>query len=113
MLTFIDEESIFFDYDAHPQRAQILAWLMQQSIEGTFCGYLASARSMQSYSGEVSIDVPFDEQDPRYRQVERYVEYPDGTMRFDHTKFHVATLEVAMRNEHHDEAGFWERRGAY
>jgi hypothetical protein len=32
-------------------------------------------------------------------------------MRFDHTKFRVATLEVAMRNEHRDEAGFRERRG--
>ena len=64
---------------------------------------------MRSYAGEVFIDVPFDETNLQYQKVQVFLEYPDGTMRFDGVKFYVVTLEFAMKNAHHDEPGFWEK----
>jgi len=41
--------------------------------------------------------------------VQAFLEYPDGTMRFDDVKFYVVPLQDPMKNAHHDEPGFWER----
>ncbi|MBU9454253.1 hypothetical protein KTE10_10405 [Burkholderia multivorans] len=64
---------------------------------------------MRSYAGEIFIDVPFDETDSEYRKVKAFLEHPDDTMRFDDVRFYVVTLQIAMKNAHHDEPGFWDR----
>ncbi|MFM0378479.1 hypothetical protein PQQ72_15840 [Paraburkholderia strydomiana] len=64
---------------------------------------------MRSYAGEVFIDAPFDETNPQYQKVLAFLEYPDGTMRFDDVKFYVVPLQDAMKNAHRDEPGFCER----
>ncbi|TCF97861.1 hypothetical protein BZM26_28950 [Paraburkholderia strydomiana] len=64
---------------------------------------------MGSYAGEVFIDVPYDEADPMYQKVQAFLEFPDGTMRFDDVRFWIVFLEHAMKNARHDEPGFWER----
>jgi hypothetical protein len=41
--------------------------------------------------------------------VQEFLEYADGTMRFDDAKFWIVTHELAVKNRHHDEPGFWEK----
>jgi hypothetical protein len=59
-------------------------------------------------AGEIYLDVPFDENDVRYRGLQAFLEFPDGSMRFPDVKFVAVPLEVAQANVHHDEPGFWE-----
>ncbi len=73
------------------------------------CGQVASETVVRSYAGEIFIDVPFDDTDTQYRKVQAFLEHPDGEMRFDDVRFYVVTLQVAMKNAHHDEPGFWDR----
>ncbi|MBA9857229.1 MAG: hypothetical protein GXP07_24150 [Betaproteobacteria bacterium] len=64
---------------------------------------------MRSYAGEVYLDVPFDRRNALYRKVQAFLEHPDGTMKFSDVGFYIVPLELAMKNAHHDEPGFWER----
>ncbi|WP_244146630.1 hypothetical protein [Paraburkholderia sp. BCC1876] len=97
------------DYRSLETRSRIMQWLDSEGIEWRECGQLASETVMRSYAGEIFINVPFDETDDQYRKVQAFLEYPDCTMRFDDVRFYVVTLEIAMKNAHHDEPGFWER----
>lgn len=97
------------DYRSLDGRLRIVQWLDSEGIEWRECGQVASETVMRSYAGEIFINVPFDETDNQYRKVQAFLEYPDGTMRFDDVRFYVVTLEIAMKNAHHDESGFWDR----
>ena len=55
------------------------------------------------------LDIPFDLQDPPYGMLQSFLEHPDGTIRFENTRFWALTFEIPTRNAHHDEAGFWDR----
>ncbi|MEI6207027.1 MAG: hypothetical protein WCP20_09610 [Desulfuromonadales bacterium] len=59
--------------------------------------------------GQVYIDVPFDESDPQYQLVRDYIENPDETLRDENVRWYYLPLEVAMKNAHHDEPGFWDK----
>ncbi|WP_341313486.1 hypothetical protein WN982_19225 [Paraburkholderia sp. IMGN_8] len=97
------------DYKSLETRMLIVQWLDSEGIEWRECGQLASETVMRSYAGEIFINVPFDETDNRYRKVQAFLEHPDGTMRFEDVRFYVVELQLAMKNAHHDEPGFWER----
>jgi hypothetical protein len=97
------------DYRRLESRARIVQWLDSEGIGWCECGPFASETVIGSYAGEIFIDVPFDENDVQYRKVQAFLEYPDGTTRFDDVKFYVVTLQLAMKNAHHDEPGFWDR----
>ncbi|HKR44986.1 MAG TPA: hypothetical protein VJU59_35860 [Paraburkholderia sp.] len=97
------------DYRTLEIRSRIVQWLDSEHIEWRECGQLASETVIRSYAGEIYINVPFDEADGQYRKVQAFLEYPDGTIRFDDVRFYVVTLQVAMTNAHHDEPGFWDR----
>jgi hypothetical protein len=99
----------YADYRHLESRSRIVKWLDSERIGWCECGTVASETGMRSYAGEIFIDVPFDENDGQYRQVQAFLEYPDGTMRFDDVQFYVVSLQLAMENAHHDEPGFWER----
>ncbi|HIE4429511.1 hypothetical protein [Burkholderia multivorans] len=90
-------------------RLCIMQWLDSERIRWHECGQVASETVVRSYAGEIFIDVPFDETDSEYRKVKAFLEHPDGTMRFDDVRFYVVTLQIAMKNAHHDEPGFWDR----
>ena len=64
---------------------------------------------MWSYRGSIYVDVPFDTTDSTYQLLQTYLENPDGTMRHPTVTFEYYPLEMAMKNAHHDEPGFWER----
>ncbi|CAN0624495.1 conserved protein of unknown function [Burkholderia multivorans] len=97
------------DYRRLDSRLRILQWFDREGIHWRECGPYASETTIRPYAGEIFIDVPFDEHDAQYRKVQAFLEHPDGTMRFDDVKFYVVTLDVAMKNAHHDEPGYWER----
>ncbi len=99
----------FEDYEGLESRKRILQWFDDESVPWRECGPYASETTMRSYAGEVFIDMPFDETNPQYQKVQAFLEYPDGTMRFDDVKFYVVPLQDAMKNAHHDEPGFWEQ----
>ncbi|AJE03574.1 hypothetical protein [Geobacter pickeringii] len=98
-----------YDYSVDPRRAKVLAWLDEHGITWQECGPVASTTSFRSYLGEVYIDIPFDEADELYCLVRNYLENPDGTMRDENVRFYYLPLEIAMKNAHHDEPGFWDR----
>ncbi|MFM0185564.1 hypothetical protein PQR25_07220 [Paraburkholderia nemoris] len=96
------------DYQRLESHSRIVQWLESEGIDWCECGPLASETVMRSYAGEIFINVPFNETDDQYRKVQAFLEYPDGTMRFDDVRFYVVTLQLAMENAHHDEPGFWD-----
>ena len=97
------------DYRRIESRSHIVQWLDREGISWSECGPLASEAVIRSYAGEIFIDVPFDETDAQYRKVQAFLEYPDGTARFDDVRFYVVTLQLAQQNAHNDEPGFWDR----
>lgn len=90
-------------------RKRILEWFDAEAISWRMCGHIANENVMRSYAGQVYIDVPYDLNNPTYQDVRAFLEYPDGTMRFDDVKFWILSLDHAMKNAHHDEPAFWER----
>ena len=99
----------YADYRHLESRLRIVQWLDNEGIEWCECGQVASETVMRSYAGEIFLNVQFDETDDQYRKLQAFLEYPDGTMRFEDGKFYICSLELAMENAHHDEPGFWDR----
>lgn len=99
---------LYLEFDAHAGRAQVLAWLDLHGMPWQECGPFCDGSGMQSYRGQVYIEVPYDESLPQYRELRDYLEHADGSMRQDGVRFYAMPLSMAMRNVHHDEPGFWE-----
>ncbi|MGF6570042.1 hypothetical protein ABH945_002153 [Paraburkholderia sp. GAS333] len=97
------------DYRSLDSRLQIVRWFGSEGIEWRECGQVASETVIRSYTGEIFINVPFSEADDGYRKVQAFLEFPDGSMRYEDVRFYVVSLELAMKNAHHDEPGFWGR----
>jgi hypothetical protein len=108
----IDDEFDFFvdaDWDNLPVRLQVIAWLDKNKIEWSECGNFANENIMCGYRGRIYIDVPFDTENPVFQKLSGYLETPDGEMKIDGVIFCYLPLDVAMKNAHHDEPGFWDR----
>lgn len=98
-----------FDYGTSEMRETVIAWLDSRKIGWRPCGDFANINAMDGYRGQIYVDVPYDDNLPIYKELETYLENPDGTMRFPEAGFHYCPLEMAMRNAEHDEPGFWDR----
>lgn len=96
------------DYETLPVRQQLIAWLESQGFGWRPCGPIASTNSMESYRGQIYIDVPYDVSLPAYAKLAAFLEHPDGSMRIPGVLFCYLPLEIAMKNAHHDAPGFWE-----
>jgi hypothetical protein len=111
-VTFFDDPSGArspYRWQEHPARAAIVEWLTAHGYAWSECGEMANERVMRSYRGSIYVGVPFDRTNPAYCALEAFLEYPDGSLRFDHMCFCVIALEDAEKNAHHDEPGFWDR----
>lgn len=95
-------------YENDSVRADIIAWLDGRGIKWVGCGPYADINRIESYRGQIYIDLPFDAAAEEYCQLRDYLEYPDGSMRQPTVRFYVTTLGFAMKNSAHDEPGFWE-----
>jgi hypothetical protein len=102
-----DQGRYWFEQD--PIRKQILEHLTTMSILWECCASFANENAIDSYNGRVYIELPINEDCPRYQSLVDYLEYPDGTMRFKNVRFYALSLEIAMQNAHHDAPGFWEK----
>lgn len=110
-LDYEEDDGVFFcaDWKSLAGRQEVIKWLDDNQISWLPCGDFADIHSMCSYAGQIFIDVPFDEADPVYQKVLGYLENPDGSMRLPGVLFCALQLQIAMKNAHHDEPGFWER----
>lgn len=107
---FHDRASGFkLDYRQNESRKIIIDWLVANDVPHYECGPYASETRMESYRGQIYIDIPYDKNDPLYQKVESFLENPDGTMKFDNVWFRGYSLEECLKNGHHDEPGFWEK----
>lgn len=100
--------------DAHawktlPVRQQIIDWLNAKGISWKPCGHFAQVFLAMGYKGQIYIDVPYDPSLPAYRELEAFLENPDGTIRYPEVVFGYCPLETAMKNVAHDEPGFWDK----
>ena len=88
----------------------VIAWLDANGYTWRPCGEMASDGWISmGYRGSIYLDTPFDREDPAYQKVEQYLEHPDGTLRLPKMRFWALTLDVALKNAHHDERGYWEK----
>lgn len=104
-----DSDEWFYDWESSESRKEIIQWLNNNQIIWQECGDVANENSMDSYGGQIYIDVLFDVEDPTYSRLAGYLENPDGSMRLPGVLFCALQLHVAMKNAHHDEPGFWDR----
>jgi len=87
----------------------VTEWLDSKGIGWYPCGEFANVNGWERYQGQIYVDIPYDENLPLYKELEAYLENPDGTMRYSEVGFYYLPLEMAMKNAEHDEPGFWER----
>jgi hypothetical protein len=69
------------DWRKLPVRQQIIDWLDEHQIGWHPCGHFASENMYKAYCGEIYIDLPYDTSLPVYRDLEAFLENPDGSMR--------------------------------
>ena len=87
---------------ANPIREQILNWLDANQIGYWECGGYTDEFSIDSYQGQIYIDVAYDTTDPLYNRLQDFLEKADGTMKWDGTRFLCYPLAYCMRNAQHD-----------
>lgn len=92
------------NYKANAIREQILNWLDANEIEYCECGAYTDELSIDSYQGQIYIDVAYDTTDPLYNRLQDFLENADGTMKWDGTRFYCFPLAYCMQNAHHDNA---------
>lgn len=98
-----------YDYRKDPERRRIIEWLDEHAVAWQPCGPVASEYAMRPYQGDIYVDVPFDASDAQFRELQAYLENPDGTMRHPSVIFEYYPVALALKNAHHDEPGFWDR----
>lgn len=109
IIEFHNAETGFkLDYTLNPARKTILEWLAANDIPHYECGGYASETQIDSYRGQIYIDIPYDKADPMFRKVESSLENSDGSMKFEGAWFCYFPLDVCMKNAHHDLPGYWE-----
>ena len=92
-----------------PIRQNIIDWLEARGIAWQPCAHYADPNLMLSYQGQIYIDLPYDKMLPAYKELESFLEYPNGTMRYDDAVFCRLGFSHAMKNASHDEPGYWDR----
>lgn len=87
------------DQGDDPIRSIVLAWLEDHEIAYQPCMGLEQEGYVDTYSGDIYIDIPFDETDPAYQELSEYLEDDEGNMRLDGVLFFVLSLELALEIE--------------
>jgi hypothetical protein len=106
-----DESKQQYDWCTDKRRQELLDWLDANGIHWVKCGPFAEHGAVYwlGYLGDIYVDVPFNEADPKYCLLRDHIEKPDGSMRDENVRFYCVSLKYAMKYAHHDEEGFWDR----
>ncbi|MCK7609570.1 hypothetical protein M0D70_09240 [Acinetobacter portensis] len=91
----------FEDYEENEQnpdsnRQDVLSWLEQNNIPYEKCMGLEEEGSIDSYWGDIYIDVPFDLENEQYQILSDYLEDEEGVMKIEGVYFFVLYLETAI-----------------
>lgn len=87
----------------HKTRNTIIQWLNDNNIgyELTYGRYDPCVIT-SPYLGGLYIDVPYDENNPNYKKVQEFLEYPDGTPKFENVYFYYMPFEMATMEKDRD-----------
>lgn len=99
-----------YDYEQDQVRKEFIIWLDGNNIPYQECGPIVSENGWESYRGQVYIDIPMDEQNLKYQFLNEHFENEDGSMKIESIGYSHLSYKVAMKNAHHDEPGFWDKR---
>lgn len=97
-----------YEYENYTVRIELMQWLEEHEIPYLPCGHIASEYGWESYRGQLYIDIPMDENNPKYKLLDNHLENEDGSFKIEGIRYMYVPLEVAMKNAHHDEPGFWD-----
>lgn len=103
------EQQRRYEFMFDGQRADLLRQLDQLGIGYWPCGPVANPLRMESYRGQMYVEVPCDPDAPAYQAICRLLGPPGGESGFDNVRFKRLSLDTALLNSAHDEPGFWER----
>lgn len=82
-----------------PIRSIVLAWLEDHEIEYLACMGLEQEGFVDTYAGDIYIDLAIDEDNATYRELCEYLEDDEGNMLLDGVLFFVLSLEIAQELE--------------
>jgi len=98
---FISNEK--FDWQGCTRRKEVISFLEGNDIPYQPCFPPQRINGFCRYQGQIYIDMAYDESNPCYRKLARYLENIDGSMKIPGVGFWVYSLKMAMENAHHDE----------
>lgn len=87
------------DQGDDPIRSIVLAWLEDHEIPHQPCMGLEQEGFVDTYVGDIYVDLPLDETDPTYQKLSEYLEDDEGNMMLDGVLFFVLSLETALEIE--------------
>lgn len=105
------DQEIFpsYEFNTYEARNDLIRWLDEHEISYKLCGPIASESGWESYRGQLYIDLPFDEKNEKYQLLDKHLCNADNTPKISGVIFYYVPLEIAMKNAHHDEPGFWDK----
>ncbi|WP_228153458.1 hypothetical protein [Acinetobacter indicus] len=97
------------NYKELTERNELIKWLNDNNISFECCYGMASDNTIQQpYLGDLFLDVSFNQNDPLYIKLEQHLENKDGSPKIPGVKFYYCSLDLAMKNSHHDAPDFFD-----
>lgn len=87
------------DQNPDSKRQNVLNWLEQNNIPYVPCMGLEEEGLVDSYLGDIYIDIPFDLENKQYLVLSDYLEDEHGEMKIEGVYFFVLYLETAIEIE--------------
>ena len=106
---FIQFDRKFFpkyDYKNYKNRAELLEWLDHNNIAYEECFGVASDNGLESYRGQLYVDVVFDETLDIYNLLNNHIEPQNGVLRFEGIGLWTLPLSMAMENAYMDDPNY-------
>ena len=94
-LSFLSDTSADW-CENHPMWLSVTQWLRDNSYIYGLCGGVEDPNSLFVYKRLIYLNQKFDLQDPKYKQLESFLQYPDEKMRHKDVNFEVMMLEEAI-----------------
>ncbi|ENU89623.1 hypothetical protein F884_01765 [Acinetobacter sp. CIP 102143] len=95
-----EDLSLKFHYETCIVRQQLIEWLEKHEIDFSECFGWSSRSGIMSmpYLGEIYLDVPFDEANPKYQLLYNHLENSDGSMKIEGVTWYYCPLSEALEN---------------